>query len=92
MLLRPETHCFSSNIEYDTYFANTVVEQGITFSSLANLPNSSLAKSNSNQDESQIYSEFLPQYRQLLALKKGQAELCRLNMLGMCVRIIIETN
>ncbi|KAE9404515.1 hypothetical protein BT96DRAFT_916850 [Gymnopus androsaceus JB14] len=65
---RPETRCFGSNVEYDAFFANTVIEQGITVSSIANL------------SDPQIYEELVPQYQQFLALKKGQAELCRQNM------------
>lgn len=65
---RPETRCFGSNVEYDAFFANTVIEQGITVSSIANL------------SDPHIYEELIPQYQQFLALKKGQAELCRQNM------------
>ncbi|KAF9075654.1 Alpha/Beta hydrolase protein [Rhodocollybia butyracea] len=69
---RPETRCFPSTIEYDQFFANTVVEQGITISSIMNL-----SLSSSSASSSTLFNELVPQYRKLLELKKAQAELCQ---------------
>ncbi|KAF9072802.1 hypothetical protein BDP27DRAFT_1400715 [Rhodocollybia butyracea] len=65
---RPATRCFSSLLENAVFFANTVIEQGITVSSISNL--SSVL----------LYDELVEQHRQFLALKQAQAELCRKNM------------
>ncbi|KAE9396452.1 hypothetical protein BT96DRAFT_996708 [Gymnopus androsaceus JB14] len=65
---RPVMRCFSSPLSKDVFFANTVIEQGITVSSISNLSSPLL------------YDELVEQHRQLLALKETQAELCRKNM------------
>lgn len=65
---RPATRCFSSPLARDVFFANTIIEQGITVSSISNLSSPLL------------YDELVEQHRQFLALKETQAELCRKNM------------
>ncbi|KIK70241.1 hypothetical protein GYMLUDRAFT_547834 [Collybiopsis luxurians FD-317 M1] len=65
---RPATRCFSSAAEEVLFFANTVIEQGITVSSISNFSSPLL------------YDELVEQHQKFLALKQTQAELCRKNM------------
>lgn len=61
---RPATECFSSHDEMTLFNANTVIEQGITVSSVKNISSSTLR------------DELVVQFRQFLALKESQAEVC----------------
>ncbi|KAK7455855.1 hypothetical protein VKT23_010892 [Stygiomarasmius scandens] len=64
----PATRCFPSPEINTLFFANTVIEQGITVSSIANLSSPIL------------YDQIVEQHRQFISLKQAQAELCRQNM------------
>ncbi|KAJ3995923.1 hypothetical protein F5050DRAFT_1823248 [Lentinula boryana] len=61
---RPTTRCFSSPLSSTAFFANTVIEQGITVSSISDLSSPLL------------YDELVEQHRQFLAVKEAHAELC----------------
>ncbi len=61
---RPATKCFSSALEAQLFAANTVIEQGITVSSISNLSSPFLR------------DQLVEQHKQFLALKKSQAESC----------------
>ncbi|KAJ3732572.1 hypothetical protein DFJ43DRAFT_1154298 [Lentinula guzmanii] len=61
---RPATRCFSSRLSSTAFFANTVIEQGITVSSISDLSSPLL------------YDELIEQHRQFLALKEVHAEIC----------------
>ncbi|KAK0243429.1 hypothetical protein EDD85DRAFT_815033 [Armillaria nabsnona] len=60
----PATKCFSSALEAQLFAANTVIEQGITVSSISNLSSPFLR------------DQLIEQHKQFLALKKSQAESC----------------
>ncbi|KAJ3872945.1 hypothetical protein F5051DRAFT_420415 [Lentinula edodes] len=60
----PPTRCFSSQISNTVLFANTVVEQGITVSSISDLSSPLL------------YDQLVEQHRQFLAVKEAHAHLC----------------
>ncbi|THU82258.1 alpha/beta-hydrolase [Dendrothele bispora CBS 962.96] len=64
----PATKCFPSPEINTLFFANTVIEQGITVSSISNLSSPFL------------YDRLVEQHRQFIAIKQAQAELCRQNM------------
>ncbi|KAJ4468855.1 hypothetical protein J3R30DRAFT_3554813 [Lentinula aciculospora] len=61
---RPATRCFSSQSSSTVLFANTVIEQGITVSSIADLSSPLL------------FDELVEQHRQFLAVKEAHAKLC----------------
>ncbi|KAF5375787.1 hypothetical protein D9757_008989 [Collybiopsis confluens] len=77
-LSSPETRCFKTEEEYDEFFAGTVVELGLEISSLARLRKG--AEDEKEAIARKIYGELVPQYRELLELKKNQGELCRQRM------------
>ncbi|KAK0443957.1 uncharacterized protein EV420DRAFT_1484833 [Desarmillaria tabescens] len=60
----PAIKCFSSVLEAQLFVANTVIEQGITVSSISNLSSPMLR------------DQLIEQHKQFLALKKSQAESC----------------
>ncbi|KAK0230153.1 Alpha/Beta hydrolase protein [Armillaria fumosa] len=64
----PATKCFSSALEAQLFAANTVIEQGITVSSISNLSSPFLR------------DQLVEQHKQFLALKKSQAESCGKHM------------
>ncbi|KAK0491622.1 hypothetical protein IW261DRAFT_1438652 [Armillaria novae-zelandiae] len=64
----PATKCFSSALEAQIFAANTVIEQGITVSSISNLSSPFLR------------DQLVEQHKQFLALKKSQAESCGKHM------------
>ncbi|KAG7447799.1 alpha/beta-hydrolase [Guyanagaster necrorhizus] len=64
----PATKCFSSALEAQLFVANTVIEQGITVSSISNLSSPLLR------------DQLIEQHKQFLALKKSQAESCGTHM------------
>lgn len=64
IVFRPPTRCFSSQISNTVLFANTVIEQGITVSSISDLSSPLL------------YDQLVEQHRQFLAVKEAHAHLC----------------
>ncbi|KAJ7472158.1 hypothetical protein FB451DRAFT_1036968 [Mycena latifolia] len=64
----PQVKCFNSSTDYDSFVANTVLQQGFTVASSSNLSNPALE------------AQLVEQAREFLALKKSQAELCAKNM------------
>lgn len=68
MPIRPAVRCFPDSVSQQLFIANTVIEQAITVSSIANLSSEALRE------------QLIDQYRQFLALKKSQADLCKKNM------------
>ncbi|KAJ6632281.1 hypothetical protein B0H10DRAFT_1937936 [Mycena sp. CBHHK59/15] len=60
--------CFDSVMDFNFFTTNTVLQQGFTVVSSANLSNPALE------------AQLVEQSRQFLALKKSQAELCAKNM------------
>ncbi|KAJ7596408.1 Alpha/Beta hydrolase protein [Mycena floridula] len=64
----PAVRCFPDPIAERLFLSNTVIEQGITVSSIANLSSETLR------------DELLLQYEQFLAMKQAQAQLCEKNM------------
>ncbi|KAJ7624802.1 hypothetical protein FB45DRAFT_924242 [Roridomyces roridus] len=64
----PQVKCFDSNSDYNFFVANTVLQQGFTVSSSANL------------SDPKLEAELVQQSREFLALKKSQGELCAKNM------------
>ncbi|KAJ7127941.1 hypothetical protein C8R44DRAFT_667310 [Mycena epipterygia] len=64
----PQVRCFNSPTDYDFFVANTVLQQGFTVASSANLSDPALE------------AQLVEQSREFLALKKSQAELCAKNM------------
>ncbi|KIY73344.1 alpha/beta-hydrolase [Cylindrobasidium torrendii FP15055 ss-10] len=61
---RPATNCFANPKDLDLFHANTVVERGLTISSLRNF-SAPVAK-----------QELVWQYKEFLALKQSQAAIC----------------
>ncbi|KAJ7598799.1 Alpha/Beta hydrolase protein [Mycena floridula] len=64
----PAVRCFPDPIAERIFLSNTVIEQGITVSSIANLSSETLRE------------ELILQYEQFLAMKRAQAQLCEKNM------------
>ncbi|KAF5354449.1 hypothetical protein D9758_012432 [Tetrapyrgos nigripes] len=64
----PATRCFPSPVTNALFFANTVIEQGITVPSISNL------------SSPRLYHGLVEQYRHFISLKQAQGELCRKNM------------
>ncbi|KAJ7598797.1 Alpha/Beta hydrolase protein [Mycena floridula] len=64
----PAVRCFPDPIAERIFLSNTVIEQGITVSSIANLSSENLRE------------ELVLQYGQFLAMKQAQAQLCEKNM------------
>ncbi|KAG7087280.1 hypothetical protein E1B28_013258 [Marasmius oreades] len=64
----PATRCFKSTEAFRRFFANTVVERGVTISSVSNLAAPTLR------------SLLVDQYNEFVRLKKEQGDICRMNM------------
>ncbi|KAL0569408.1 hypothetical protein V5O48_012562 [Marasmius crinis-equi] len=64
----PSTRCFGSTEDFRKFFANTVVERGLTVPSISDLDSSSLRQS------------LVEQYKEFNDLKKRQGEICKEKM------------